>query len=312
MSSQQHPPIDASSPSTIPDDPSPHHASQPPSSSPSSANAPSNPSQAAQQPLGGAANGETSVANHPSSPSSDLPNGVSSASNPSLTASSQPNGERTPSSASSARPTAPSRSMSYKAEGDIWGSSRASNAFSGAGDDAAQRTTRAASDGAVLSTGFGGPGSLAFVPSGEPSRAAGGISSRLSSLGSEDSGSSNNDEQAFFRDYQRRSLEHSASQRLSTAKSFASPPLASARLGPGATSPFFQPPSFLSTTSATASGLTSSASNTPASSIPLPLLSPTSTSPPSSLAPPSVASSMMSATSNSVAGSPRMSESAAR
>ncbi|BGP29610.1 hypothetical protein JCM10296v2_001349 [Rhodotorula toruloides] len=304
MSSQQHPPSDASAPSTIPDDTSPHHTSQPASSSPSSANASSNLSSTAQQALGGAAKGETSAANHPSSPSLDLPNGVSSGSNASMTASSQPNGERTLSSASSPRPTAPSRSMSYKAEGDNWGSSRAANAFSGAGDDAAQRTTRAASDGAVLSTGFGGPGSTAFVPSGEPSRAAGGISSRLSSLGSEDSGSSNNDEQAFFRDYQRRSLEHSASQRLSTAKSFASPPLASARLGPGATSPFFQPPSFLSSTSATASGLTSSASNTPASSILPPLLSPTSTSPPSSLAPPSVTSSMMSATSNSVAGSP--------
>ncbi|BGP22399.1 mRNA binding post-transcriptional regulator [Rhodotorula toruloides] len=305
MSSQQHPLNDASSPLTIPDDPSPHHSSQPPSSSPISTNAPSAFSSTVQQPAGGPSTGETSAANHSCSPALDLPNGVSSGSTPSVTASSRPNDERTPSSASSPRPTAPSRSMSYKAEGDIWGSGRASNAFGGTGDDVAQRTTRAASDGAVLGTGFGGPGSMAFVPSGEPSRAAGGISSRLSSLGSEDSGSgSNNDEQAFFRDYQRRSLEHSASQRLSTAKSFASPPLASARLGPGATSPYFQPPSFLSTTSATASGLTSSASNTPALSIPPPLLSPTSTSPPSSHAPPSVASSMISATSNSLAGSP--------
>ncbi|GAA6006292.1 hypothetical protein JCM10207_000592 [Rhodosporidiobolus poonsookiae] len=188
--------------------------------------------------------------------------------------------DRPPSTTSSTRPQ-PARSISYKAD-DIWGTSPTDTSRLGGGESAFQRTARAASDGLILSagTGFGGFSSSSTTGEG---RAAGGVASRLSSLGSDES----SDEQAFFREHQRRSLEHTASQRLTSSKGFlASPPLATAaplsansRAGP--TSPFFQPPSFLSTAAAATS---------PASSTLPPLLSPTATSPPQSAAFPPPAS----------------------
>lgn len=195
------------------------------------------------------------------------------------------------SSGAPVRPAANTRSLSYKTDQ----SSNWSSASNPSRSDT-QRTTRAASDGAVLNTGFGSAATAAFVPSGEPGRAAGGT--RLSSLGSE--GSSSSEEQAFFREHQRRSLESTANQQLSSVRSFASPPLASARLSPGATSPFFQPPSFVQngTNAGSASGL-----GTPASTMP-PLLSPSSTSPPtSSFAPSSASSSYLSSSATQTAGS---------
>ncbi|GAA6042815.1 hypothetical protein JCM8097_004441 [Rhodosporidiobolus ruineniae] len=187
--------------------------------------------------------------------------------------------ERPPSSSSSStRPLPPTRSVSYKTDTDIWGTSPTdtSRGLGNGSDNAFQRTARAASDGLILTSSFGGA-----LGGGGEGRAAGGT--RLSSLGSDES----SEEQAFFREHQRRSLEHSASQRLTSSKGFlASPPLASATTATGsslaanrgATSPFFQPPSFLSTTSsvggATSPGMTNS--------LALPsLLSPTTQSPPS-------------------------------
>ncbi|BGP18937.1 hypothetical protein JCM10213_001964 [Rhodosporidiobolus nylandii] len=189
------------------------------------------------------------------------------------------------SASSSTRPLPPTRSISYKAD-DIWGTSptdtapRSLSGGAGVANDSEnlfQRTTRAASDGLILAHAFapanGFPASTSL--SAENTRAAGGTG-RLSSLSS-DEGS---DEQAFFREHQRRSLEHTASQSLTSSKGFlSSPPLPPPIAAPGtslaanrgATSPFFQPPSHLSA---------ASASNT---SFP-PLLSPTATSPPSSAA----------------------------
>ncbi|GJN88103.1 hypothetical protein Rhopal_001059-T1 [Rhodotorula paludigena] len=222
-----------------------------------------------------------------------------------------------------ARPVPPARSISYSArEGstgstpaDVWGSADStspSSRFSGPGgfvnqpngsgsSGDGQRTTRAASDGAIL-------GSFSTSPtySGEANSR---LSSRLSSLGSSSnddvspSGATGagGDEQAFFREHQRRSLEHSASQRLSTTSSSAasksafSPPLASARLTNGgagaATSPFFTPQqqqsSLLSSAASASSGTSPALGGTAA------LLSPTSTSPPSlsHLPPPAAAPS---------------------
>ncbi|GAA5987519.1 hypothetical protein JCM11641_007172 [Rhodosporidiobolus odoratus] len=186
--------------------------------------------------------------------------------------------DRPPSSSasSSTRPQPPTRSASYKAD-DIWGSSAFnSSSRTTSSDFSFQRTTRAASDGLILTSSSFANG--AFSPNGNSEgRAAGGT--RLSSLGSDDS----SEEQALFREHQRRSLEHSASQGLTSSKGFlASPPLTSATAGAasslsanrGATSPFFQPPSFLSTAAPTPNG---------ASHSPLPtVLSPTATSPPAS------------------------------
>ncbi|GAA5979652.1 hypothetical protein JCM10908_003000 [Rhodotorula pacifica] len=227
-----------------------------------------------------ASTSEPSTARSPSALSHSADPSFSSASNQLNGA-----GDRSP------RPAITSRSLSYKADDlGAWGSFTGAVGGSQARADA-QRTARAASDGAVLNTGFGSAATAAFVPSNETSRAAGGT--RLSSLGSD--GSSNSDEQAFFREHQRRSLESTASQQLSSVRSFASPPLASARLNPGAASPFFQPPSFVSTGSNSATG-------TPSSSLP-PLLSPTSTSPPtSSFTPSSASSSYLSTSATPIAG----------
>lgn len=214
--------------------------------------------------------------------------------------------DRSSSSASSNRPIPPTRSVSYKADvgwNDVPAHTGSSRSFAGQGQDNTQRTTRAASDGAILAAGLSFP-SLATASSGsaaaggEPTpRAAGGTSSRLSSLGSSsDDAAAAADEQAFYREHQRRSLEHSASQRLSSAasKSAFSPPLASARLAP-ASSPFFQPPTFVpaahqqqqqqSQSRDFSAGVTSTSTSTtpfPSSSA---LLSPTSTSPPSTAFP---------------------------
>ncbi|BGP37468.1 hypothetical protein JCM10449v2_001374 [Rhodotorula kratochvilovae] len=189
--------------------------------------------------------------------------------------------ERSSSSASSTRPLPPTRSVSYKADGDPWhpaAEAAASSARSFAHqDNATQRTARAASDGAIL----GAASSFSSLSAAEPApRAAGGASSRLSSLGSDDAAA---DEQAFYREHQRRSLEHSASQRLSTAasKNAFSPPLASARLAPHA-SPFFAPPPQAQQSFGGMVSPTSSTHPTPGSAY-APLLSPTSTSPPSSV-----------------------------
>ncbi|GAA5863958.1 hypothetical protein JCM8547_005295 [Rhodosporidiobolus lusitaniae] len=186
---------------------------------------------------------------------------------------------------SSTRPVPPTRSASFKTD-DIWGTSPTNSSSlanvtsrglgNGGESSTLQRTARAASDGLLLSAAFGGG---SFGNGGE-GRAAGGVSSRLSSLGSDESVG---EEQAFFREHQRRSLVDSASQRLTSSKGFLSspplpPPVAVPSSGSlaahrGATSPFFQPPSFLSTTTST----TSSSSPIP----PLPsLLSPTTQSPP--------------------------------
>ncbi|GAA5878093.1 hypothetical protein JCM3774_006481 [Rhodotorula dairenensis] len=224
------------------------------------------------------------------------PSALSQSSDPSFPSSNQlSNGaDRSP------RPAVTSRSLSFKADGAGTWSSFAGSVGGGAGSSQsradAQRTARAASDGAVLNTGFGSAATAAFVPSSETGRSSG--SARLSSLGSD--GSSNNDEQAFFREHQRRSLESTASQHLSSVRSFASPPLASARLNSGgASSPFFQPPSFVSTGANTSN---TSTAGTPNSSMP-PLLSPTSTSPPtSSFAPSSASSSYLSTSATPMAG----------
>ncbi|GAA5836803.1 hypothetical protein JCM11251_005793 [Rhodosporidiobolus azoricus] len=203
--------------------------------------------------------------------------------------------ERPPSSSSSStRPHPPTRSVSYKAD-DIWGSTSptepASRSLGNGSESTFQRTARAASDGLILSSAFGAGGGFTNGNGGESSRAAGGLSSRLSSLSSEGNSS---EEQAFFREHQRRSLEHTASQRLTSSKGFlASPPLAAApstsatsssslSANRGATSPFFQPPSFLSTAASTPGG---------SSSVSLPpLLSPTTQSPPATAALPQSAS----------------------
>jgi hypothetical protein len=183
--------------------------------------------------------------------------------------------ERPPSSQDSAstRPVPPTRSVSFKADG-IWGTSTSPTDASrglGNGDSSSltfQRTARAASDGLLLTSAFGGANGLSSVGEGRAT------SSRLSSLSSSDD--SNGEEQALFREHQRRSLEHSASQGLTSSKGFvASPPLAPAAgasslsANRGATSPFFQPPSFLST-----SNLNGGNNSLPS------LLSPTTQSPP--------------------------------
>lgn len=173
--------------------------------------------------------------------------------------------ERPPSSqdSSSTRPVPPTRSVSFKSDG-IWGTTPSSTSPTdglsrglGNGDSSSltfQRTTRAASDGLLLTSAFGGGLSSVGEGGGRGAVAAG---SRLSSLSSsgEDSGSNGAEEQALFREHQRRSLEHSASQGLTSSKGFvSSPPLAPApslAANRGATSPFFQPPSFLSTSNLT-------------------------------------------------------------
>ncbi|GAA5849825.1 hypothetical protein JCM9279_002431 [Rhodotorula babjevae] len=217
-----------------------------------------------------------------------------------------PLSERSPSSPSAGRPIPPARSASYMADGwktsaaaaDIGSSSTGSSrSFAGQGQDNAQRTTRAASDGAILATASAFASLTAPAANGEPgSRAAGGTSSRLSSLGSSSNDDGAADEQAFYREHQRRSLVDSASQRLSStaSKSAFSPPLASARLAPGSAAsagPFFAPPTFVPVAqqqqqqqqaqreSGSAAVTPSSASFPTSSSA---LLSPTSTSPPSS------------------------------
>jgi len=212
-----------------------------------------------------------------------------------------PLSERSPSSVSAGRPIPPARSASYMADGwktsaaaDIGSSSTGSSrSFAGQGQDNAQRTTRAASDGAILATASAFA-SLTAPSAAEPgSRAAGGTSSRLSSLGSSSNDDGAADEQAFYREHQRRSLVDSASQRLSSAasKSAFSPPLASARLAPGSASgPYFAPPVFVPAAQqqqqqqaqrdSGSAAVTPSSSSFPTSSSAL--LSPTSTSPPSS------------------------------
>ncbi|GAA5929092.1 hypothetical protein JCM3775_006734 [Rhodotorula graminis] len=219
-----------------------------------------------------------------------------------------PLSERSPSAASAGRPIPPARSASYMADGwkasaaaDVGSSSTGSSrSFAGQGQDNAQRTTRAASDGAILATAsaFASLTAPSTAAAAEPNaRAAGGTSSRLSSLGSSSNDDGAADEQAFYREHQRRSLVDSASQRLSSAasKSAFSPPLASARLAPGSaasSAPFFAPPVFVpaaqqqqqqqaqSQRDSSSAAVTPSSSSFPTSSSAL--LSPTSTSPPSS------------------------------
>ncbi|GAA6008646.1 hypothetical protein JCM11491_003381 [Sporobolomyces phaffii] len=192
--------------------------------------------------------------------------------------------ERSPSAASANsnaldRPNGVGRSVSYKTEQDIWGSNGASftasspngtqsflsaSPYSGGavGEPSAQRTARAASDGLLLGSGFSASPSNGFSPP----------AGRMSSLGSDDS----SEEQAMFREHQRKSLESSANARFvnssahhatstngSSSRSFGSTTSPS-------TSPFFTP-------------LTMSSSNSTAASSVLPaLLSPTSQSPPHS------------------------------
>ncbi|GAA5832799.1 hypothetical protein JCM3766R1_007047 [Sporobolomyces carnicolor] len=187
------------------------------------------------------------------------------------------------------RPNGVGRSVSYKSDQDIWGSNGASftasspngtqsflsaGSYSGGavGEPAsAHRTTRAASDGLLLGSGFGGS---------SPSNGFTSPIGRMSSLGSDDS----SEEQAMFREHQRKSLESSATARLvnsihnsnsgstnGSARSFGSTTSPS-------TSPFFTP-------------LTMSSSNsTAASSVLPPLLSPTTQSPPNSTRLPSLSS----------------------
>ncbi|GAA5898927.1 hypothetical protein JCM6882_004032 [Rhodosporidiobolus microsporus] len=196
------------------------------------------------------------------------------------------------SSSSSTRPHPPTRSVSYKAD-DIWGTSPTdtSRSLGNGSESTFQRTARAASDGLILTSAFGSGSGFSSANgngSSDKSRAAGGPGSRLSSLSSEGS----SEEQAFFREHQRRSLEHSASQRLTSSKGFlSSPPLAAApstttslSAARGASSPFFQPPSFLSTTTGSSTPAGSSSVSLP------PLLSPTTQSPPTTASLPQSAS----------------------
>ncbi|GAA5894871.1 uncharacterized protein JCM6883_002239 [Sporobolomyces salmoneus] len=183
------------------------------------------------------------------------------------------------------RPNGAGRSASYKNEQDIWGGNGTSfttsspngtqsylttgGAYSGGavGESSAQRTTRAASDGLLLGSGFNNS-----APSNGFSPPAG----RMSSLGSDDS----SEEQAMFREHQRKSLESSATARLvnsihnSTSTSTNGSSRSFASSTSPSTSPFFTP-------------LTMSSSAT-SSALP-PLLSPTSQSPPSSARPPPTA-----------------------
>jgi hypothetical protein len=137
------------------------------------------------------------------------------------------------------------------------------------GESTSQRTTRAASDGLLLGSGFSNS-----TPANGFSPPAG----RMSSLGSDDS----SEEQAMFREHQRKSLESSATARLvnsihnSTSNNGSSRSFGSATSP--SSSPFFTP-------------LTMSSSNsTAASSVLPPLLSPTTQSPPGSTRLPSLSS----------------------
>ncbi|GAA5924236.1 uncharacterized protein JCM15063_005579 [Sporobolomyces koalae] len=193
-----------------------------------------------------------------------------------------------------ARPNGADRSTSYKHEKDIWGTSGAVTAsspngtqtfltagpYSGAvGEPATQRTVRAASDGLLLQTGFGPTASNGFSPP----------AGRMSSLGSDDS----SEEQAMFREHQRKSLENSANARFvnsgHTSSSTNSNNGSSRSFGSAASpssSPFFTPLSM------------SSSNSTAASSVLPPLLSPTSQSPPGSSRLPAFATTATSASAN--------------
>ncbi|GAA5995703.1 hypothetical protein JCM5350_007126 [Sporobolomyces pararoseus] len=196
--------------------------------------------------------------------------------------------ERSPSSASANStsfnpPNGTTRSVSYKQDQDIWGSNGASftasspngtqsfltaGSYSGGavGEPASQRTTRASSDGLLLGSGFSNPSNGFSPPAG-----------RMSSLGSDDS----SEEQAMFREHQRKSLESSATARLVNSIHNANSTNGSSRsfgsTTSPSTSPFFTP-------------LTMSSSNSTAasSSILPPLLSPTTQSPPNSTRLPSL------------------------
>lgn len=177
------------------------------------------------------------------------------------------------------RPNGSTRSVSYKQDQDIWGSNGASftasspngtqsflsaGPYSGGavGEPASQRTTRAASDGLLLGSSFGSSTHSAGLspPAG-----------RMSSLGSDDS----SEEQAMFREHQRKSLENSATARLVNSVHTASSTNGSSRsfgsTTSPSTSPFFTPLTMSSSNSTGAS-----------SSVLPPLLSPTAQSPPSS------------------------------
>ncbi|GAA6062988.1 hypothetical protein JCM10212_004970 [Sporobolomyces blumeae] len=277
------------------------HFSPPPSSSPSLANL--------SPPL---APGTGSTRNGPTPPSRSESDSHSTRSSTSPVPPDSdvptPSFERSSSAASGhsngpARPNAAGRSMSYKVEPDIWragntvtttspnGTSSYLDGIGEAGPAAPgslQRTTRAASDGVVLSSGFG-----SFSSSGSS-----GISpsiGRMSSLGSDDS----SEEQAMFREHQRRSLENSANARLvNSAHSGASNGTTNGSAAPSANG---SSRSFGSATSPSSSPFftpltTSSSNSTAASSILPPLLSPTSQSPPGSTRLPGIPSTTSSPT----------------
>ncbi|GAA5962147.1 hypothetical protein JCM21900_006983 [Sporobolomyces salmonicolor] len=190
---------------------------------------------------------------------------------------------------SAARPVPPARGTSFTMENDIWGSSFSGSAGSltgsssggggmgmggtagAVGEPAIQRTARAASDGSTLSSALGGASTAALSPTG-----------RLSSLGSDDS----SEEQALFREHQRRSLEHSANARLvnsihpstmatTASTSTSSTTSGSSRAFGSATSPTLTS----ATTSPFFAPMTTVSSNSSSAMLP-PLLSPTSQSPP--------------------------------
>lgn len=149
-----------------------------------------------------------------------------------------------------------------------------------------QRTMRAASDGLLLSTGFGsGFGTTVGQRSREQSNTSGGDASSGSAESAAAAQQEQQERAALFREHERRSLETSAHTRLANTiaaanarEAFASPPLNSSATA----SSFFPAPSTTSASTTNSSSAATPLSSAPTPSLPLaapPLLSPTSPTP---------------------------------